>query len=362
MKKMYFFTFLSMVIGYLFFLCPINSKNKEELIIGVKLYELPENQNEFFALARSLYINTLFISPVIAADKPFMDSAKNMMMKTFIILPIFYSPDKLVEDPSLFAVNGKGEKAKDDWVEFVCPNQENYKKDLIHYICELVKQTQPHGLSIDFIRNFVFWEKISPEAAIDPFETTCFCNICLKKFRNKLPDTLQSTTEIASWIFENRKENWTNWRCDVITSTLKDIVREVRKEKKDILINLHLVPWRKNDFDNALKFVASQDIKKLSPFVDYFSPMCYAHMLKRDPSWIGDVVKDAALQTTKPLIPSIQVSEEYTNEKLIPAFFKEELAVSLRNPSYGVIFWNWNMLQQSKEKQDIVRGIFQSKL
>ena len=84
--------------------------------------------------------------------------------------------------------------------------------------------------------------------------------------------------------------------------------------------------------------------------------MCYAHMVKQDPSWIHSVALDIQKRSNKPVLVSIQVSDE--GEDRLPAgLFKEYLVQALERPSSGVVFWNWEMLDQHPEKQQIVKTV-----
>jgi hypothetical protein len=73
---------------------------------------------------------------------------------------VFFNPQILAADSTLYAVTDQGKIAKDEWVEFVCPSRKNYRSRQISALKKLVSDLQPDGISIDFIRQFVFWEKI----------------------------------------------------------------------------------------------------------------------------------------------------------------------------------------------------------
>jgi len=134
------------------------------------------------------------------------------------------------------------------------------------------------------------------------------------------------------------------------------IAEEARKVRPGILLNVHAVPWRANDFDQAWKTVAGQDVAAIASYVDYVSPMCYAHMVKQEPSWIHSVAVDIQERSNKPVLVSIQVSDE--GEDRIPTgLFKDYLDQALARPSAGIVFWNWEMLDKSPEKQQIVRTL-----
>ncbi|MFX0124308.1 MAG: hypothetical protein ACFFAE_11770 [Candidatus Hodarchaeota archaeon] len=88
-------------------------------------------------------------------------------MTVFIIFPVFYDPEALERNPELYSITNKGEKAVDEWVKFVCPTRDDYRKSKVEKMKKIVTELDPDGLSLDFNRYFVFWEKIYPRRTIE---------------------------------------------------------------------------------------------------------------------------------------------------------------------------------------------------
>ena len=342
----------------------INEKGKKDQIIGVKIYDYQNNFSELFEEWNSLGINTAFVSVSLYSNDEFRELAKKNKISTFIIVPVFYNPEELQKRPDLYAITNTGEKAVDEWVTFVCPSREDYRRQRIEYINELTRQLNPDGLSLDFIRYFVFWEKIYPDRTLNSIVNTCFDASCLNKFQNdteiRIPQRVSDVAEKAKRIIKNHIQEWTDWKCHVITSMLKDIIKEARKIKPEIMINVHVVPWRENDFEGAAKIIAGQDFAEIAQYTDFLSPMCYSHMLKRKPPWINSVVKDIHRQTESQIIPSIQVKEAYLNETLSIFEFRASLEEALKAPSKGVVFWSWEALEKDPEKKNEIKALIQA--
>jgi hypothetical protein len=279
-------------------------------IIGIKIYDHKGGFQQLFDVFTELGINTIFASETLVSNSTFREQAKAHRMKVFLIQPIFYDPLELKADPDLYAITRTGEKAKEDWVEFVCPSRDRYRKRKIEALRQTVAKLQPDGVSLDFIRFFVFWEMVRPDRTYASLPNTCFCQICLTKFSTDigivLPKEVRANPQQASvWIEANQLERWTEWKSQLITSMAEELVRAAKDAKPGILINVHAVPWRKKDFDGAIKKVAGQDFAALSKFTNYLSPMCYASMLHRDASWIHSVVEDIAQAASTCVLPSI---------------------------------------------------------
>jgi len=336
-----------------------------KLMAGVKIYAHEGPLPELFADWRSVGLNTVFVSPELAGQGEFRELARKQGISLFLILPIFYGPEDLKKDPGLYALTDRGEKAKDDWVEFVCPTRPDFLSRRLDWIKTLVRDLDPDGISLDFIRYFVFWEMVYPERTLGSIPNSCFDRSCLERFQKDtgivLPEGLGGTAEAAKWILAAHGREWTEWKCGVITSLVRSIVAEVRSIKPQLMINVHSVPWRREDFGGAIKVIAGQDLAALGEAADMISPMCYWHMLKRKPPWIGDVVKDVFSQAKGRVVPSIQVGNAYISEKLSLEEFTEALEEALRPPSGGVIFWNWDALAKEPDKKAAVAARLKSR-
>jgi len=336
-------------------------KSISESIIGVKIYNADGNFQELFEEWQSLGINTVLASEAVLSNREFRDLAKKSNTTIFIILPIFHNPQELEKNPDLYAITDEGKRASDDWVHFVCPTREDYREQRISSIKQAIEKYQPDGISIDFIRYFVFWEKVYPERTSESLANTCFDTRCLDKFQKEtgveIPQQLVKVPEKAAWIRENHLQVWTEWKCSVITSMVKEISAAAKKSKPDVLVNVHAVPWREKDFSGAIKIIAGQDISAISEYTDLISPMCYSHMVKRKPSWIHSVVEDMHNRSRSAVVPSIQVKEAYLADVLSTEDFRDALYEALKAPSRGVLFWSWEALSQDPQKKDVIKAL-----
>ena len=337
------------------------NQKREERIIGVKIYEHPAPYDQLFTKWNKMGINTGFCSEELISNQEFMNEAREKGISTFVIFPVFYNPETIAESPDLAAINRNGEPAAEEWVEFVCPSREDYRRQVVEHARKIVREHRPDGISIDFIRHFVYWEKVYPDRDPATLPLSCFDTICLAHFqaeaRVTIPESLSTIPGKAEWILENHGEAWTKWRCELITSMVEAIVVAVRAEKPDIMINIHLVPWATEDFNGAIQRVAGQDIPALSQHADYLSPMTYAHMIQREPAWIHRIVEDIYLQTGGTVLPSIQVGRAYLDTKYGLEEFRETVEAALQPPSSGVVVWSWERLIAEPEKADLFKDI-----
>jgi hypothetical protein len=346
-------------------ICPflVEPSNARPLV-GVKIYEYQQDFKPLVSRWKKMGISDAFVSPELARNQAFREAAQAGGIFAWLIFPVFQNPEKLAQTPEFYARTAAGKRAEKEWVQFVCPSRRDYRTERLEGLRSLLKDCQPDGLSLDFIRFFSFWEKVDPGSGPDAGENTCFCEHCLQDFqgaaRLRIPLDLRSAEQCADWILTNHRKEWAEWKCRKITSMVAALSREARKNNPEIRLNLHLVPWREQDFQGAWQTVVGQDVRALAPLVDYLSPMCYAQMVRRDAEWIHSVAEDMARRGKKPVLTSIQVKEEYFPGKISASQFGEYLKQALAPPSQGVVFYNWAALEEDPEKQEVVSKVVAS--
>ncbi|UYP46037.1 hypothetical protein NEF87_002322 [Candidatus Lokiarchaeum ossiferum] len=321
-------------------------------IVGVKIYEHNGDLLTLFDELKDIHINVVIASKKLNENPDFCRLAKKNQIKRFLLFPTFYSPEFLEQNPSHYAIQKNGNIAKTEWVEFVCPSRLDFRKLKIEQLKKWVQKYQPDGVSIDFIRHFIFWEKVYPNTSPESLPNTCFCDNCMKTFQELIDGQIpaKSPNEYYKWIMKYKKKEWIRWKSELITSMVKEMVEEIKKINPSILINIHVVPWQQKDFNQALKVVVGQDLKELAQIADFLSPMTYAHMIKQKPSWIASVVNDIYNTTKSKVIPSIQVSRCYLEDEISNNYFRKYIKESSKNPSYGFIFWSWERLSFDQKK------------
>ena len=352
------FYFLTILLSLV---CMIACSPADHHILGVKCYKLPASEVETIDAWESLGVNTAYVSEEIAGNPEFRRLAREADIKVYLIFPVFYNPEALQADSTLWAITAAGEKAKDGWVEFVCPSNHGYRENVIAHAKQAVSQLQPDGLSIDFIRHFAYWEMVTPSQKEGDLTDACYCRHCLQQFAEetqiRYPDTLQSTKQFSAYINEQYLSDWVDFKCELITSMVNELTSEVRNVDPGIKFNLHAVPWRKDDYHGAALRITGQDLSELAPLVDYISPMCYTHMLYRDAAWVDSIVIDFQHQGVEKVLPSIQVGESYLDKPFMKEEFCNCIQYSFKHQNNGIVFWSWEMLEKDSLKQTCVKEI-----
>jgi hypothetical protein len=337
-------------------------KLADDAIVGVKIYESKRDLQELFEEWKALGINTVFASEELTSSRGFRALARKNDTDLVVIFPVYQAPDELAEDPELAAVTADGEPAKEDWVEFVCPSRTDFRRRRIEEARSIVRRLRPEGLSLDFIRHFVFWEMVRPDHDPATLPDTCYCVHCLQGFAASLgvpPGSIPPQPQrAAAWIRTNAADQWVRFRVETITSMVAEITEGVRFVDPDILINVHVVPWRRDDFNGALTRVVGQDPSALSEVADLLSPMTYSFTLHRPPEWIPSEVRDFDWVSDCPILPSIQVAPVYREDEVFSATdFEAALRGALEPPSSGVVFWSWDRIEADPKRAEIIRRV-----
>ncbi len=347
----------------------------------MKIYKRPDDLDALFSKWEKMKVDTAFTSIELALDPEFRQMAARKNIPIYLIFSAFFDPEALEKDPDLFAITNQGKIAKESWVEFVCPSNQDFQTKKINRLQKILEKVNPDGLSIDFIRHFVFWEMIYPDFNAEKFVDTCYCESCIARFLDEynidipnkilnsksdpLPNLISghlpgqlNTAVISTWIKSNYFEQWIEFRCELVLNFLKQILDCAHSVSSKIKTCVHVLPWREDDFSYAIKTISGQDIPAISQLVDFVSPMCYSHMVKQDPQWISNVVSSQSNTIFSDIIPAIQVGRTYIDEPFSESEFNGTIDQATKTPSKGVIFWCWEAFEKEKVKQEVVSAFF----
>jgi len=339
-------------------------------VVGVKMLTPPtapiapviEQLHKAGITAVFTRIDDFFADVTVARNvREFRKLLRDAGIQFYITVPVFLNPDALAKDPSLVGYGSMGNPSKSteaDWLQFVCPTRPDYRKQRVAWFVSLVRELHPDGLSLDFIRYFIYWEAVTPGRTGVSIEKFCFCDYCLRLMTEELgfhfPADIATRQAKAAWVLANHREEWTAWKCEKITSMVRESAAAAKAVQPELKISLHGVPWMENDYDHGLRVVVGQDLQKLAPYVDIFGPMCYFEMLHRAPEWVHDVVVDYFRLTGKAPLPSVQVSE-FRREPVAVETIRNHFLAGFESPSAGVNVFEWNGLRNDLAKIAILQ-------
>ncbi len=302
---------------------------------GAKLYDVPANLDETIDLWHKLNFNTLFLGQKCKTDIAFLERLRAENFFINIIEPTFLADDSIPDER--FAITSDGNRAKDTWVRFVCPTDEEWLNQIYKRI-ENDAKLPVSGLSIDFIRFFQFWETTPFNADYKKLPATCYCPRCNEDKKN----------------YSSEAE----WRMAKIESVVEKCTNIIRKTNPDLKIGLHAVPWKKSMFNGAVENLLGQSLNRLYKYVDYFTPMAYHQMVDRPVSYIKELIEDQIEQTEGKvnIVPSIQIKGYYKDVKLSLEENIETIKTAASGKSSGLIFFQWLDLLEKPELLEYLKS------
>lgn len=317
-------------------------------IYGVHRFE-GKSDGETAKTLKNLGVNAVFIKP----DSGLIDALHAEAIKVFVEVPIFAGAAYWRSHPDTRPVNAEGKRIeKREWYAGLCPTNPWLRRTKLKEIERILKRFPIDGLWLDFIRFPCHWEVEDPV-----FEETCFCPHCLREFQEDtgvlIPEDLGDTRSISAWILKNHGSEWMSWRCAQIAQFVQQAKKIVEKENPGAVLGLFAVPWREEDYNNAIERVVGQDFNELREWVDVFSPMAYHKMCGRPPEWIGEIVDYMRRETGKDVLPIVQASDVSREE------LREAIRQGLSGESKGVIVLSLEWLQK-EERLSVLREMFGS--
>lgn len=359
--------FIITLIVILFIGCGKNEEKEENMTIAAKLFR-KLNSNDLqkqIDIMQDVGVRQLYVFP----EQVKIDEADKILDKSgielWLIAPIFYNDENQNLSPApKWAICNDGEIAQEksqngNWLKMVCPNDTEYLDYRICYLEDALSLCNFTGISLDFIRYFVFWEGVFEDTPSETLRNSCFCDICVDRFKEYsqiLEIQGNNIKDRATGIKRNYFDKWTEFKCVTINEDVKRIVSKLRQKNPYIKVNLHAVPWTKNDFDGSIKSIAGQDFSLLSNNLEQLSPMTYSKMLRKNGQWINDLIKSLYEECGGKLsvIPAIQCKSVY-GEEFNDDDFEDILKNAVKSPSSGAAIWPFEDL--SDKQIDIVKGV-----
>lgn len=263
------------------------------------------DSDHLVAACRSWGIDELILPPAFDLEGETGRAMERGGVKLWLNLPVFFNPARLEERPGDHAVTNRGRPAVRDWCRFVCPTTPGYVDDLAERWRDLAARLHPERISLDFIRHFVFWERVSLDGSPEEIEDGCWCPRCRAMFERdtglRVPETAPRGPAVGPL-----RDAWGKWKTDLISRTAKRLFDAIREGCPDARLLVKLVPWREDELGNAIRVSAGQDRAALARLVDATVPMTFSHVLGRDEAWKTAHQNDLRATTGKPTASYVQ--------------------------------------------------------
>ena len=173
-----------------------------------------------------------------------------------------------------------------------------------------------------------------------------------------------TTAEKATWILQNREEEWRDWRCQVIYDWSVQMRKIVDELKPGALLGIYHCPWDDAEFDGARRRILGLDYNLLRDVFDVFSPMVYHARMGREPAWVEENILwfCKRLKIKSGVFPKVwPIVQAYNNPYAIsPSEFETVLKGGLADKSSGVMMFTTNAVAGDEEKTVILKKVYHS--
>ena len=352
------------------------------MIVVAKLFEQMNTaervQESVDVMKRLGVVNQIHVFPRQVRVEGVPEVLTNSGIDLWLLAPFFYHDDNngaivsgaLGRAPN-WAICNDGELAWErnnphgghpsgSWLRMVCPRDEEYLDYRINYLKLELRKCNFTGVSLDFMRHYVYWEGAHNGTDLNKLRNSCFCDVCVGEFMKTITlnatqqaewDGFTTVPEKADFILGNpiRQFLWTSFKCATIDETIKKVLYDLRLEFPDLKANLHAVPWAQNDFGGAIRKIAGQDFELLSKRLDQITPMTYHRLVLHPAQWINYVTSDV-VNVVNGKIPIIPVIEGRANANLgdVDRDYEDALINAIKSPSAGVVIWRFEALTESR--------------
>jgi hypothetical protein len=318
-------------------------------IISIFAFDPAISSPEFARNCQDWGINTAILHPGFFKNADMPQALDKNQIDLWLNLPVFYNPEFLESHPDYYSITSLGRRAIHDWCHFVCPNRQDYLESFIAESAALAAKLQPKMISLDFIRYFVFWEKVNVNGKAEAIEDGCYCPVCLAAFEKSLGEKLPAGNP-AQFIRSHVRKDWGQWKSHRITEAAGLIISALRSACPSSQIWIKTVPWKETDMDGAILSSPGQDVPALGKLVDGIAPMAFTHILNQTPAWKETLLAEVKKLTGKPLLSYLQVDKVIRDEEITPQQFENELKQGLCEDYAGIAIFHYEQLVQATEK------------
>ncbi|MGH6873839.1 MAG: hypothetical protein ACREDW_02395 [Aestuariivirgaceae bacterium] len=247
-------------------------------------------------------------------DRAFRNAMAERGISYFCTLNFGFDPKFIAAHPHLLPIDQFGRKEeKVDWYIGLPPDR---KENIEHKSGQLeaaVRMLEPEGIHLGFIRWPGFWEIWLPEVKRSEMPEYCYGQGTLARFcQDKGIDLpINDAAASAALISTNYREAWREWKCNETARTVGLIKSRLAAIKPDIKVAINTLPFFLTDFDNAVEEVFGQSASRLNEAADVFEVMAYHQILRRKPSWTGEIGTDVKRRSSNTTVCTIQGSALY---------------------------------------------------
>jgi hypothetical protein len=278
-------------------------------------------------------------------------------LSSWLNIPVFCDPKYLERNPDAYAITSLGRRAAQDWLHFVCPNQEDYLDGVIAGLRRQLTMLSPAVVSLDFIRHFVFWERIALNGPSAGIEDGCYCSVCLSRFESACGEII-NRKDPAAHIHRYLLQQWADWKCRRVLEMAERLFSEIRALAPGAALAVQTLPWQETDLDGSIRSRAGQDVSALARQADMVAPMAFTQMLGQTARWKEQLLAHVRARTGKPVCFYVQAEALYRAGNITVEQFDAELTQARNADPAAILVFEYEQLIAQPEKAKVLRKHF----
>jgi hypothetical protein len=267
-------------------------------------------------------------------------------------------------DAAPIGADGRVSEPPHGW-QGICPTHDGYRRFRMDAFRKLLTDYAVDGVWLDYHHSHASWERADPL-----MPDTCFCDRCLRRFREatgvRLPDT--STSERAALLLSSHRTAWLRWRLDVFTDWVREFRAVLDATRPQALLGTFHNAWSDEDHGGARLEKLAIDLKAQAAYIDVFSPMVYharfghardLDWISRQVSWLGTYLGVRGVPGERHRIwPIVQISDwgESVPIEQVPVAIEH----GSRSPATGVMVFAWSGLRKDPGKIETIGRAFRA--
>jgi hypothetical protein len=321
------------------------------------VFDTAIDADAFARSCRDWGVDTPCLHPDFLEDDRMTQALTGQRLRSWLNVPVFCNPKYLERYPEAYAVTSLGRRAAEDWLHFVCPSRNDYLDAAIEALRAKLARLSPAVVSLDFIRNFVFWERIALDGPSTGIEDGCYCSVCLSRFEKTCGEIIDRKGP-AAHIHRHFTRLWADWKCQRIVEVAERIFSEVRALVPDVSLAVQTLPWRETDLDGAIRSRAGQDVPGLARQADMVAPMAFTQMLGQTPRWKEQLLAHVRTSTGKAVCFYVQAEALYRGGTITAEHFDDELTQARSSDPAAIVVLQYEQLAAQPEKAAVLRKHF----
>ena len=188
--------------------------------------------------------------------------------------------------PELIPIGVDGQPIRyGELVQGVCLSQTDFLDETEANLQAGLRQFKPAGIWFDYLTYAGWFESPQPD-----LQESCFCPDCIADFCNATGVDADTSAQILAV----HQDAWTNHKTDRIAGFAKKYTELIHSHHPDTVIGAYMCPWTPQEFEGALTRIFAQDYRKLSPYIDVFTPLIYVKKSGKTASWGKDFLEQAS--------------------------------------------------------------------